>query len=370
MTEAAQGRMLLLMVGIATFFFMGGLQAVYGPALPVLAREMQVSLAEVSVLFTVHWVGSAGGVAAMFLLGNRMTPRRLLLALLTGAVLLGAGLGWGATLAGAFMAGLGQGCAAVVFNPRLLAAFGARGPAMLNLINAVFGAGAILAPLAFVAVGGAYGLVFLALALAFALTLIRARDVCRVEVPVGGAPLRPDFTILTLGAFGIGFEASLIGLGPAALVRAGATEVHAAGLLSAFFVTFLIARVVMTLVAHMIGSFAQYVLSVAGVALTMAGAVVLPPDWLFVLSGAFAATIFPAYFVEGVARMGSGPRVAPLIIAGGLVGGIGMPFVLARVTEGLGPRGFFLVLAVMATAVVIGALASRVLNRGAEASRA
>ncbi|MFD1808143.1 hypothetical protein ACFSHQ_08255 [Gemmobacter lanyuensis] len=45
----------------------------------------------------------------------------------------------------------------------------------------------------------------------------------------------------------------------------------------------------------------------------------------FVLSGAFAATIFPAYFVEGVARMGSGPRVAPLIIAGGWWGASACP---------------------------------------------
>jgi fucose permease len=66
--------------------------------------------------------------------------------------------------------------------------------------------------------------------------------------------------------------------------------------------------------------------------------------------------IFPAYFVEGMARMGHGPRVSPLIIAGGLVGGIGMPFVLARVAEVMGPNGLFLLLAGLASATAVVAL--------------
>lgn len=365
MSEAAKGRMILLAAGLLTFFIMGGLQAIYGPALPVIARETGRSLADASILFTVHWVGSAGGVAAMFVLGGRMTPRRLILALALGAALLGVGWGWGVTLAGAALSGFGQGCAAVVFNPRLLAAFGRRGPAMLSLANAIFGAGAILAPLAFVAVGGAYGLVFLALAVALLVVALGAQDVGRVAVPQGGARLQPDWAILAFGACGIGLEAALIGLGPAALIRAGATEVHAAELLSAFFVAFLLARMLLTVAARLIAPFTLYALSVAGVALSMAAATVLEPGWFFVAAGGFAALIFPGYFVEAMARMGSGPRVSPLIIAGGLVGGIGLPFVLARVTEVMAPRGFFTILAILAAAVAVAALLHRLSARRA-----
>ncbi|MFN7051375.1 MAG: MFS transporter [Gemmobacter sp.] len=355
MSDEAKGRMILLAAGMATYFLMGALQAVYGPALPVLSRETGRSISEVSMLFSVHWIGSAAGVAAMFALGNRMTPRLSVLSLACGAGLLGAGLGWSVTLLGAGLAGLGQGCAAVVFNPRLLALFGRRGPAMLSLINALFGAGAILAPLAFVAVGGAYGLVFLALGAALLVVVLGAQDVGRAPPAQSASALRPDWVILGLGAFGIGFEASLIGLGPTALIRAGASEAHAAELLSAFFVAFLLARVALTLGAHLIAPFLLYLISVAGVAGCMAAAVVLPPDWLFVLAGAFAATIFPGYFVEGMVRMGNGARVAPLVVAGGLAGGIVMPWVLARLVEDMGPRGFFAVMAGLALAVTLTA---------------
>ncbi len=355
MSDESKGRMVLLVAGMATFLLMGALQAIYGPALPVLARETGRDLAEVSILFTVHWVGSAGGVAAMFALGPRVTPRRVVLILALGALLLGAGLGWNAMLAGAVASGFGQGCAAVVFNPRLLAAFGRRGPAMLSLINAVFGAGAIVAPLAFVAVGGAYGLVFLSLAAALAVVAVGAQDVARVAPSDRGHGLRPDLAILAFGAMGIGLEASLIGLGPAALVRSGVSETHAAELLSAFFLAFLLARLALTVTAHLIAPFRLYLLSVAGVAASMAAALILSPGLMFVLSGAAAATIFPGYFVAATARMGSDPRVSPLIVAGGLVGGIGMPFALARLAPMLGERGFFLVLALLATAVLVAA---------------
>lgn len=365
MTEAAKGRMLLLWVGFAVFFLMGGIQSLYGPALPMLARETGRAVAEVSVLFTVHWVGSAVGVAVMFLRGERITPRMVVVMLACGAALLGAGLGWPVTLAGAALSGIGQGCAAVVFNPRLLAAFGPRGPAMLSLINAIFGAGAILAPMALVMVGGAYGLVFLAVAAGLALLTLGAQDVGRITHHEAAGPLRPDWVILAFGACGIGMEASLIGLGPAALVRTGATEVQGAEAMSAFFLAFLLSRMALTFAAHAIRPFTVYLLAIAGIAVCMALATVIASYWLFVLSGAFAGIVFPGYFVEASQRMGRNPRVSPLIIAGGLVGGISLPFILAHVTETMGPRGFFQLMAVLAALVTCVALAAALSQRAA-----
>ncbi|WP_149141375.1 MFS transporter [Gemmobacter caeruleus] len=363
MTDTAGDRILLLAVGLVTFFLMGGLQAVYGPALPMLARETGQSVAQVSGLFTVHWLGSAGGVALTFVLGTRITPRVVVLLLAAGAALLGAGAGWPVTLAGAALSGMGQGGAAVVFNPRLLASFGARGPAMLSLTNAVFGGGAILAPMALVVLGGAYGLIFLSLAVGFALLVAVARDAGQPAMAAAAPAFRPDLAILAFGACGIGLEAALIGLGPAALVRAGASEVQGAEAMSAFFIAFLLARIGLTFAAHRIAPFALYALSVGGVALCMAAAVVLPPYWMFVLAGGFAGMIFPGYFVEAARRMGQHPRVSPLIVAGGLVGGISLPFLLARLTEGMGQRGFFQVMAGLAIAVTVAALLALVLRR-------
>jgi fucose permease len=219
--------------------------------------------------------------------------------------------------------------------------------------------------MALVMVGGAYGLVFLAVAAGLALLALGAQDVGRIPHHEATGPLRPDWAILAFGACGIGLEASLIGLGPAALVRTGATEVQGAEAMSAFFLAFLLSRMALTFAAHAIRPFTVYLLALAGIAVCMALATAVAPYWLFVLSGAFAGIVFPGYFVEASQRMGRNPRVSPLIIAGGLVGGISLPFILARVTETMGPRGFFQVMAVLAALVTCVALAAALSQRAA-----
>ena len=47
-----------------------------------------------------------------------------------------------------------HGAIAAQFNPRIMTAYGLRGPSMLSLINAVFSLGAITAPYGFVLLGG------------------------------------------------------------------------------------------------------------------------------------------------------------------------------------------------------------------------
>ena len=70
--------------------------------------------------------------------------------LVVSTALVAAGIGWWATVAASVLFGTGYGIAAAVFNPRVLKAYADRGPAMVSLLNAMFAAGAILAPLAYV----------------------------------------------------------------------------------------------------------------------------------------------------------------------------------------------------------------------------
>jgi len=60
-------------------------------------------------------------------------------------------------LAAAAVVGVGFGVLVVALNTLFAAGFGDRGAAMLNLLGACFGAGAILGPLAFAASGGFRG---------------------------------------------------------------------------------------------------------------------------------------------------------------------------------------------------------------------
>ncbi|WP_103258601.1 MFS transporter [Tabrizicola aquatica] len=350
----------LLFAGVATFVMMGAGQSLYGPALPAFSRIFAVSEAQAGVLVSAHWVGCFVGVALMYVRGGGITPRHALAAMALGAAGVAALAGWWATVAGAVVFGLGYGLSTAVFNPRVLRAFGTRGPSMLSLLNATFGVGAIAAPLIFVALGSdprwSFGLTA---ALAAVIWLFAGAAGREGAAPTGEArAFRPHWGIMAFGAVAIGLEACLIGLGPTALIRAGITEARAAELLSAFFVVFLVARVVLIFVAHRIAPFLLFTGAVAVTALCALGAVFLSPALFFVAIGAPAGLFFPGFYVTASGKMGDDIRVPPTIIASGLVGGIGAPLMLAPLMANMGERGFFWILAGVTLALTAAALMS------------
>ncbi|EEW27009.1 MFS transporter [Rhodobacter ferrooxidans] len=350
----------LLFAGMATFVLMGAGQSLYGPALPAFTRAFGVGLSEAGLLISAHWVGAAVGVTLMFLRGHWATPRRVLLVMALGAAMVATGAAWGLTLAGAVVFGTGYGAATTIYNRRFLNAFGARGPAMVGQLNAVFGLGAIAAPLIFVALGSqpqlSYGLVAGLALLAF----LGAGSV-RPEAPpplAHGPGFRLRLDILAFGVAAIGVEASLIGLGPTALIAAGETEAHAAQLLSAFFVAFLAARVGLLWLADAVPAFALLVLALFGAGLCALGAASLSAAWFFVPLGGFAGLFFPPFYVTAAARMGSDPRVSPSIIAAGLIGGIAAPLLMGGLMSWLGDGQFFWIIAAFTLSTAAAGLLS------------
>ena len=340
----------LLFAGIATFILMGATQALYGPALPAFSRGFGVSLGAAGLVIPAHWVGCALGVAGMFWHGAKVTPRHVIVLMGIGSVLMALGLAWPVTLLGAMVFGAGYGCATVVFNPRMLRAFGEPGTAMLSLLNATFGIGAIAAPLVFVALGNDPSYAF-ALCAVFAVAVwLGAGPASRAGAVVPDGPVKPfrlHLPILSFAMVAIGIEATLIGLGPAALIAAGVTEVHAAQLLSLFFLTFLAARIALTFTAHLLPSFTLYTGAATlafGVALWAA---MVSPSLGFVILGACAGLFFPGGYVTATRKMGEDPRVAPSIIAAGLVGGIAVPLILSPFLGAMGERGFFWIIAAL-----------------------
>ena len=105
-----------------------------------------------------------------------------------------------------------------------------------------------------------------------------------------------SWPILSFGAFAIGLEASLVGLGPTALIRAGLGAETAADRLSLFFLAFLAGRIVLVFVAHLLPSFAIYTGAVALAALCSSG--VIGPQGFFWLIGKQAATRTLAMFAR------------------------------------------------------------------------
>ncbi len=350
----------LLFAGLASFVMMGAGQSLYGPALPAFSRIFVVSEAQAGVLISAHWVGCFLGVALMFLRGGGITPRHALGAMALGAAGVAALAGWWATVAGAVVFGFGYGLATAVFNPRVLRAFGARGPSMLSLLNATFGVGAIAAPLIFVAMGSdprwSFGLTAGLAAVIWLFAGAAGRE--GVAPASETRPFRPHWGIMAFGAVAIGTEACLIGLGPTALIRSGVAEATAAELLSAFFVVFLAARVTLIFTAHLIAPFLLFTLAVVAALICTLGAIFLSPAVFFVAMGAPAGLFFPGFYVTAAAKMGEDLRVPPTIIASGLVGGIGAPLLLAPLMAGMGDLGFFWIMAGVMAALTVAAVLS------------
>ena len=342
----------LLFVGIATFVMMGAGQSLYGPALPAFGRTLSLSAAQAGWLISAHWIGCAIGVALMYRWGAKVSPRLTIGLMAMDGAALAAGAGTVTTFAGALVFGIGYGFATVVFNPRILRAFGERGTAMVSLVNASFGLGAIAAPLVFVGLGSdparAFGLVAILAALIWLFAGPAGRVAATADTATSG-PFRPMLAFQLFAVAGIGMEATLIGLGPSALIQSGLSETSAAQLLSAFFVAFLGARVVLIFTAHLVAPFVLYVGAMIAAALSALLAAVMSPGVFFVAMGASAGLFFPGFYVAASKLMGDDPRTAPTIIAAGLVGGIAAPVVLAPVLVPLGGSGFFAILAGVAT---------------------
>jgi MFS transporter, FHS family, glucose/mannose:H+ symporter len=348
----------LLAAGVLTFVVMGIGQSLYGPALPVFQRLYAISEGQAGFLVSAHWVGCFAGVAAMFAFGDRITPRTTLVLMALGAAAVATLAGFAVTLGGAVVFGLGYGMSTAVFNPRVLVAFGDRGPSMLSLLNAMFGIGAIVAPLVFVWLASDPQVTFGLTAGLCALIAVFAgvAGTAPTAERAAAGSFRPHWPILCFGAASVGMEACLIGLGPTALIAAGESETRAAGLLSAFFVAFLAARVVLIFTAHRLPSFALYLGAVATTAVLALVATQGTTGTAFVAMGAAAGLFFPAFYVTASRKMGLDLRVPPTIIMAGLVGGISLPLIIAPRMGMLGDRGFFWIIAGIATVVTVLAI--------------
>jgi MFS family permease len=346
----------LLFAGVASFILMGVGQSIYGPALPAFARGFDVSLGTAGLLISAHWIGCALGVALMFWIGARVTPRHVVLGMGLGAALIAIAPNFPLVLLGGFCFGAGYGAATVVFNGRVLRAFGARGTAMLSLMNACFGIGAIGAPLVFVALHNQPAPTFALSAAIAAVIWLFSGPASRPEPVSGTAPalaFKMDLPLLTFHGIAIGTEASLIGLGPAALMATGASETWAAQLQSIFFVGFLLARVSLFFVSHLLPPFALTRIAVTGAAVASLCAALFTPDIAFVVMGFCAGAFFPTIYVAATRKMGDSPRVSPTIIAAGLIGGILIPLILSPLMVHLGERGFFYLFAAVLGAMIL-----------------
>lgn len=337
--------------GSLAFFLLGMLPALFGTALPVWAAAFGLAPGEGGTLYATYNAGAVVAVLAGIAGVPGLTMRPALAAVALGALGLALSAAWGLLLLGGFVAGLGYGVLSAAVNRRFLQEFGTRGPAMVSLVNAVYGLGSILSPLIFLAAGGSPPAVFWATAGLALLAMALARPEPFRGVAAGLPPLTPRLFVLLLNFGAVALEAALIGFGAAALVDGGFAEPAAAQLVSAFFVLFVAARLGLAAASHRLPAEGVFLGGILGVAASALLAATAAPAVGFVLAGGFAAISFPAFFVWSSRLLGPDPRMGSAILASGLLAGTLGPLLLRPILGATGEEGLFWILAVFAAAL-------------------
>ena len=73
MTPEPSDKTALLTAAVMGFFIVGCGMAIFGPALPVFAREFQLSTASAGWLVSTLWIGCLLGVGAMYFWSERLS---------------------------------------------------------------------------------------------------------------------------------------------------------------------------------------------------------------------------------------------------------------------------------------------------------
>jgi FHS family glucose/mannose:H+ symporter-like MFS transporter len=178
--------------GLLLFVAIGLVLSLYGPAIPELREAFGVGAGASGLVLSAHFAGAMAGIASWALLERRLGAAAWLRAatalLVAGAAGLALAPVWAVALAAAALVGVGFGVLVVALNTLFASGFGHRSAAMLNLLGASFGVGAVLGPLAFAASGG-FRIPFLAGAALATITLPLVRDL----PPAAGLPREPGY---------------------------------------------------------------------------------------------------------------------------------------------------------------------------------
>ncbi len=133
------------------FFVLGALTASLGASLPYLRTEFGAGH-EAGRIISCYNAGAFTATAVIGLLGRRARPRPTITVLLAVFAAATAGMAfspdWAVYLGTATVAGVGYGGMVLTLNTAFARGFGDNSVVMVNRLNAVFGIGAILGPLA------------------------------------------------------------------------------------------------------------------------------------------------------------------------------------------------------------------------------
>ncbi|WKX06660.1 sugar MFS transporter [Streptomyces sp. NL15-2K] len=344
------------------FVLIGALQALYGPAIPAFREEFGLTPSGAGLGLSAHFVGGVAGVLLFDRLYGRIGNRQILgasyLLMAVGAAGFALAPNWPTALAMALLAGLGFGGIDYGLNQLFAVGFGHRSTAMLNILNAHFGIGAILGPALIGAVGSEhYPAVFLGFALANLPLLLCLRGV-RDRAPGpqsgpetdGGRVLGRSLgsvlaMFVALYVLHVGIEAGVGGWEPTHLETVGYGAGVAATATSVYWLMMTVGRFLVAPIALRFSAQAIITASCAGmtVCLLLAAIPALAP-YAYAGVGLFIAPIFPTGLPWLHRAAPRARRAGALVIAASMVGGVAAGPALGKAIEEAGIRAVPLLL--------------------------
>jgi MFS transporter, FHS family, glucose/mannose:H+ symporter len=318
----------------------GFLLSLYGPSIPELRAAYGVGGGGSALVLSLHFAGAMTGIG-WWGLDRRPSPRTWLL---VAAVLVAGGAAgiafapaWPVVLAAAFGLGVGFGVVVVEINVLFSEAFGERTTAMLNLLGACFGAGAILGPLA-VAASGGYRLPFCAGAGAALAALVFADDLPRTARPPAPAGERPPLGVVggfvALCALYVGVESGIGGWETTSLRAGGAGQAAAASWTAGYWAAITTGRLLAIPLALRVPApvLAAGSLLLAAAGLGLAHVPALAPV-AYTLTGLALGPVFPTA-LAWLAQAAPGARGATaMVFAAANLGGVVLPVVIGRLVD-------------------------------------
>ncbi|MFE9399196.1 MFS transporter [Streptomyces flavidovirens] len=365
------------------FVLIGALQALYGPAIPAFREEFGLSPSAAGLGLSAHFIGGVAGVLLFDRFFGRTGNRQLLgasyLLMALGAAGFALAPNWPLGLAMALVAGLGFGGIDYGLNQLFAIGFGRRSTAMLNILNAHFGIGAILGPVLIGAVGAEhYPAVFIAFAVANLPLLLCLRGV-RGQAPkapaegtgqagaggqsgargqVRGRSLGTLIAVfVALYVLHVGIEVGVGGWEPTHLETVGYGAGFAATATSVYWLMLTAGRFLVAPLALRFRAQTIITVSCAGmtVCLLLASVPGLAP-YAYTGVGLFIAPIFPTGLPWLNQAAPQARRAGAIVIAASMVGGVAAGPALGKAIEWSGVRSVPLVLSVVSALCLASAL--------------
>ncbi|WP_329125762.1 MFS transporter [Streptomyces sp. NBC_01465] len=371
LTATAAGRLFSRPAAVAScvaFVLIGMVQAVYGPAVPGLREEFGLSPSAAGLGLSLHFTGGVVGVLAFNSIHARISNSRLLSAsyalMALGALGVAVAPNWPLALLAAFVGGLGFGGVDYGLNQLFAVGFGNRSTAMLNVLNAHFGIGAVLGPAVIAALGPEnYPYAFGACALLSAVLMCCTRGIGTAEpapasaaAPANGQRLLSRVLVgfLALYILNVAVEAGVGGWEPTHLETVGFTAAVAASATSVYWLMMTVGRFLV--VPLTLRYTPELILTVCAAGMTACLLLALIPGaapYAYAGVGLFIAPVFPTGLPWLNRALPHARRAGAWVISASMIGGVAAPPLLGKGIELSGIRAVPVLLTVLSAASLL-----------------